>query len=117
MYKCCVGFASLDAVCDELNDCVWYLDLLQLSDKWVYVYCVESFAHIECYSDCSGKVSHMMVEMFITIVSISIRLVVIYWMSLTKEQIKTWTHLLLNFRIILKKKSCLRGNRIIFGDF
>ena len=20
---CCVGFASLDVVCDELNDCVW----------------------------------------------------------------------------------------------
>ena len=22
---CCVGFASLDVVCDELNDCVWVL--------------------------------------------------------------------------------------------
>ena len=21
--KCCVDFASLDIVCDELNDCVW----------------------------------------------------------------------------------------------
>ena len=20
---CCVGFASLDVVCDELNDCAW----------------------------------------------------------------------------------------------
>ena len=27
----------------------------QLSDKCVYVYCVESFAHIECYSDCSRE--------------------------------------------------------------
>ena len=46
----CVGFASLDVVCDELNDCAWNLGLWQLSD-W-YVYCVESFPHIECYSDC-----------------------------------------------------------------
>ena len=29
---CCVGFASLDVVCDELNDCAWNLGLLQLSD-------------------------------------------------------------------------------------
>ena len=21
---CCVGFASLDVVCDELNDCAWF---------------------------------------------------------------------------------------------
>ena len=26
-----------------------------LSDKCVYVYCVESFAHIECYSDWSRR--------------------------------------------------------------
>ena len=25
----------------------------------VCVYCVESFAHIECYSDCSHRVSHL----------------------------------------------------------
>ena len=23
IYICCVGFASLDVVCDELNDCAW----------------------------------------------------------------------------------------------
>ena len=23
IYICCVDFASLDVVCDELNDCVW----------------------------------------------------------------------------------------------
>ena len=40
-------------VCDELDDCAWNLGLYQFSDKCVYVYCVESFAHIECYSDCS----------------------------------------------------------------
>ena len=34
---CCVGFASLDVVCDELHDCGSFL----IS---VYVYCVESFA-------------------------------------------------------------------------
>ena len=25
----------------------------------VYVHCVESFAHIECYSDCSRRGSHL----------------------------------------------------------
>ena len=30
---CCVGFASLDVVCDELNDCAWNVGLKQLSDK------------------------------------------------------------------------------------
>ena len=44
---CSVGFASLDVVCDELNDCVWNLGMWQLSDKYVYVYCVESFVRIE----------------------------------------------------------------------
>ena len=56
---CCVGFASLDVVCDELSDCAWNVCLYQLSDLCVYVYCVESFAHIECYSDCSRKGSHL----------------------------------------------------------
>ena len=55
----CIGFASIDVVCDELNDCTWYLGLYQLSDYCVYVYCVDSFAHIECYSECSHKGSHL----------------------------------------------------------
>ena len=59
IYICCVGFASLDVVCDELNDCAWNVGLYQLSDKCVYVYCAESFAHIECYNDCSHKGSHL----------------------------------------------------------
>ena len=42
---CCVDVASLDVVCDEHNDCAWNVG--------VYVYCVERFAHIDCYSDCS----------------------------------------------------------------
>ena len=50
---CCVGFASLDAVCDKLNDGAWTLGMYQLSDKCVYIFDVESFDHIECYSDCS----------------------------------------------------------------
>ena len=29
---CCVNFASLDVVCDELNDCVWNFGLYQFSD-------------------------------------------------------------------------------------
>ena len=46
----------LIVVCDELNDCAWNVGLLQLSDNCVYVYCVESFAHIECYTVivCTG---------------------------------------------------------------
>ena len=32
----------------------------------MYVYCVESFAHIECYSDCSRMGSHL-VEPFSTV--------------------------------------------------
>ena len=44
---CCIGFVSFDVVCDELNDCAWNVGLYQLS-LCVYVYCVESFAHIEC---------------------------------------------------------------------
>ena len=54
---CCVCFATLDEICDELND--WNLDLLQLFDKCVYVYCVESLAHIKCYSDCSHRGTHL----------------------------------------------------------
>ena len=49
---CCVGFASLNVVCDELNECAWNICLQQLSDKCVYVYCVKIFSHIECYRDC-----------------------------------------------------------------
>ena len=56
---CCVGFASLDVFCEELNDCAWNGGLWQLSDKCVYVYCVKSFAHIECYSDCLRRGSHL----------------------------------------------------------
>ena len=56
---CWVGFASLDVACDELNDCAWNLGLLQLSDKCMYVYCVEIFAHIVCDSDCSRRGSHL----------------------------------------------------------
>ena len=55
IYVCYVGIVSLDVVCNELNECAWNLGLYQLSDKCVYVYCVESFAHIECYSDCSCR--------------------------------------------------------------
>ena len=56
---CCVDFAFLDVVCDELNDCAWNLGLYHLSDKCVYVYYVESFVHIRYYSDCSRRGSHL----------------------------------------------------------
>ena len=29
---CCVGFASLDVVGDELNDCAWNVGMQQRSD-------------------------------------------------------------------------------------
>ena len=27
----------------------------------MYVYCIESFVHIECYSDCSRRENHLIV--------------------------------------------------------
>ena len=45
---CCVGF-----------ECTWNVGMLQFSDYRVYAYFVEIFAHIECYSDCSRKGSHL----------------------------------------------------------
>ena len=30
IYICCVGFASLDVVCDELNDCAWNVGVVGL---------------------------------------------------------------------------------------
>ena len=30
LYICSVGFASVDVVCDELNDCAWYLGLISV---------------------------------------------------------------------------------------
>ena len=38
---CCVGFTTLDVVCDELNDCPWNVCLYQLSNECMYVYCVK----------------------------------------------------------------------------
>ena len=63
---CCVGFASLDVVCDELNDCSWNVGLQQLSDKCLYVYCVESFSvTVECciLYPCSVSVFGMLAVM------------------------------------------------------
>ena len=42
IYIGCVGFTSMVVVGVEFNDCAWYLGLQQLSDKYVYVYCVEN---------------------------------------------------------------------------
>ena len=53
------SFCVLDVYCDELNNCAWNLGLYQLSNLCVYVYWVESFAHIERYSDCSHRESHL----------------------------------------------------------
>ena len=40
---CCVGFASLDVVCDGLYDCVWNVGLYQLSELCVYFYCYSDY--------------------------------------------------------------------------
>ena len=37
--------------------CIYFLAALVL--VCMYVYCVESFAHIECYSDCSRRGTHL----------------------------------------------------------
>ena len=55
---CCIGFASLDVVSDELYDCAWNVCMYQPSDKCVYVDCVESFARIEGHSDCWRRGNH-----------------------------------------------------------
>ena len=68
IYICCVGFASLDVVYDELNYCAWYPGLQQLFNKCVHVYYVERFAHIECYSDCSRRGSHLVEPLFYGVV-------------------------------------------------
>ena len=43
----------------------------------VYVYCVESFAHIECYSDCSRRGSHL-VEPFCVCSAVTVECCVLY---------------------------------------
>ena len=35
IYVWCVGFVSLDVVCDELNDCAWIVGVEQLSEVCV----------------------------------------------------------------------------------
>ena len=67
IYIYCVGFASLDAVCDEFNDCAWNLGLYQLSDYCVYFYCVKCFAHIECYSYCLHRGGGIWLDHFSTV--------------------------------------------------
>ena len=47
VYECCVGFGSLGVVLHLLHNCTYNPGLDQLSDYCIYVYCVESFAHIE----------------------------------------------------------------------
>ena len=65
----------------------------------------------------NNTVSFESMEMIITIVSISIRLVVIYRMPPSKKnQLKRGTFVT-EFSDYLEKLSCLRGNLIIVGDF
>ena len=41
---------------------------ISLLYKCVYVYCVEIFAHVECYSDCSRRGSHLVKPLFYGVV-------------------------------------------------
>ena len=45
---CCVGFASLDVVCDELNDCVWNGGAIWLNPFATVLFSVCSAVTIEC---------------------------------------------------------------------
>ena len=45
----CIGFESLDVVCDEPNDCAWNIGLYQLSDL-ISVLC------LLCRKICSYRV-------------------------------------------------------------
>ena len=37
---CCVGFVSLDVVCDELNDCAWNVPVTMFFAYLSSIYCV-----------------------------------------------------------------------------
>ena len=63
----CVGISSFDVVCDELHDCAWNVGLYQLSNYCVYIYGVESFAHIDCYSDCLRRRSHLVEPIYFNV--------------------------------------------------
>ena len=65
----------------------------------------------------NNAVSFESMEMIITIVSISIRLVVIYRMPPSKKNKLKRGTFVTEFLDFLEKLSCLRGNLIIVGDF
>ena len=65
----------------------------------------------------NSAVSFESMEMVITIVSISIRLVVIYRMPPSKKNKLKRGTFVTEFSDYLEKLSCLRGNLIIVGDF
>ena len=65
----------------------------------------------------NNAVSFESMEMIITIVSISIRLVVIYRMPPSKKNKLKHGTFVTEFSDYLEKPSCLRGNLIIFRDF
>ena len=65
----------------------------------------------------NSAVSFESMEMIITIVSISIRLVVIYRMPLSKKNKLNRGTFGTEFSDYLEKLSCFRGNLIIVGDF
>ena len=44
----------------------------------VYVYCVESCAHIECYSDCSRRGSHFATVLFSVCSVVNVECCVLY---------------------------------------
>ena len=58
---CSVNFAYLDEVCDNFVSVpgMLFCSSFLINVCTVYVYCVESFAHIEYYSDCSHRGSHL----------------------------------------------------------
>ena len=70
IYIGCVGFASLDIVCDEHNDCAWNVCLLQLSNECMYVNSVENLAHIELYSDCSRRGANWLIPFAMVLFSV-----------------------------------------------
>ena len=65
----------------------------------------------------NNAVSFESMEMIITIVSISIRLVVIYRMPPSKKNKLKRGTFVTEFSDYLEKLSCLRGNLMIVGDF
>ena len=50
---CCVCFPAFGVIRNVFDDCVWDVGVVDLSDEFVNVNCVEGFTHVSRYQHCS----------------------------------------------------------------